>query len=181
MTDFGGHLKIGLVVSGGVAVFLIAIGQSPLVIVVGTVIALLSSLLPDIDVHSSIPRKWLGILFLGAFPILAIYTGVAIPWTESLISGFVGSLVDLGRQATRLGSFALLAVIGIIGAIGAGKLIDNAFTHRGITHSPLFAVVGGTVVTFISQMTMSVSIISSVVLGGVFTLGIFDHVYIGDN
>ncbi|MHC3382086.1 metal-dependent hydrolase [Haloarcula sp. H-GB5] len=141
MTDFEGHLKIGVVVSGLVAAGLIYNGQSPVVAGLGAALALVGSILPDIDIHSSIPRRYFGYLLLAGLPIAAIYAGVRVPGVNAFVANAVATFVGIGMELARLGGLVVLGVVGVGTAVGAGKLLDEGLTHRGFTHSPAFALI----------------------------------------
>ncbi|MGB9954717.1 metal-dependent hydrolase (plasmid) [Haloarcula marismortui] len=180
MTDFAGHLKIGVVISGLVAAGLIYIGQSPVVAGFAAVLALVGSILPDIDIHSSIPRRYFGYLLLTGLPIAAIYAGVTIPAVDTFVTDTVATLVGTGREIARVAGVAFLGVVGIGVALGAGKLLDDGLTHRGFTHSPVFALLLAVAVTALVTQFTGLKLQTGFLLGGGLAAGIAAHVYIGD-
>ena len=180
MTDFWGHLKIGIVVSGLVGAALIYNGQPPGVAGLVAALALVGSILPDIDVHSSIPRRYLGTLLLVVLPIAAIYAGVSVPGVNAFVANTVATLVGIGEEMARLAGFVLLAVVGLGAALGVGKLLDEGLTHRGFTHGPAFAIILAVGVAVLAQRFTGFEMYTSLLLGGGLAVGIAAHVYIGD-
>jgi membrane-bound metal-dependent hydrolase YbcI (DUF457 family) len=180
MTDFAGHLKIGAVVSGLVAVALLYTGQSPTVAGLAATLTLVGNILPDIDVHSSIPRRHFGTLLLVGLPIAAIYTGISVPGVDAFVANTVATIVGIGAEMARLTGFALLGIVGLGAALGVGKLLDEGLTHRGITHSLGFAIALAVGVAAFAQRYTGFETATGLLLGGGLAVGIAAHVYIGD-
>lgn len=179
MTDFTGHLKVGLVV-GGIGAGAVLFGGFPVTYAGGVfALILLTSILPDIDIHSSKPRQWLGILLLIAGIAVALRVGIDHPDVAMLIGDAVAAIVGFSRESAIALGRVLLIALGIGIALLVGHLLDEFTTHRGMTHSLGFGVAIGALLA--GTLFFQGFPVEAVGLAGVASVvGVGTHVYIGD-
>lgn len=181
MTNFEGHLRLGIIASIGVAAGALYTGLSLDLAAIAVVLTLLGSIIPDIDIHSSIPRRWLGAMLLVVGPVVAIYFGVSNPGVSRFVGGFVAEITGIGRELIQPAGLLILAVGGLGAAQVMGFSIDEFLTHRGITHSLGFAVIGALVTGALLESSFPISNKLALAVGGCFGLGVVVHIYIGDS
>lgn len=163
MGNFGEHVRAGAVV----ALFVVAAGaffDVPITfkfVAIGAVLALLGSIVPDIDAQSSIPRRYLGT----AVVVLA-----------------VGGAIWYGIQIPSLDTVQIIAMAGValVAAVVGLDLFDDLTTHRGFFHSIGFVALAGSVVYALTTMELGFSDQSALFLGACLAVGIVVHVYIID-
>lgn len=119
--------------------------------VTGMAVVLVGAMLPDIDHHASIPRRWLGTIgglaamlgwVLGTTYISAF---MATYFDSFLVGGIVVAVV------TYLGLTVLSPLFGLI-----GTMFNEALTHRGFTHSGLFVVLAIVGAYFFTDQIISI-------------------------
>jgi hypothetical protein len=113
-------------------------------------LVLIGNALPDIDSHSSIPRRMLGVC--GGIGLIFAYVAGA---------GVIARYVDqyLGGPLVGMAVIAVLVFLStfIIPPIlsAAGSAFDSLLTHRGVTHTIAFAVALGAVVYYTSDTSLA--------------------------
>ncbi|ELZ39312.1 hypothetical protein C471_08535 [Halorubrum saccharovorum DSM 1137] len=181
MTNFRGHLILGVVASVVVGGGMLYTGQSMQLTGIAVSLTLLGSILPDIDIHSSIPRRWLGALLLITVPLGAVYFGVINPNVSQFIGGLVVRSTGIGADLIQPVGLVVLGVVGVGTANLLGYGVDEILTHRGITHTLGFGIFGGLVVGVLLRSRLSLDPITALAIGACFAVGVAVHVYIGDS
>jgi len=100
-------------------------------------VLLLGSLLPDIDHQASIPRRVAG--RMGVVTVVASLIALLIfaPDTVALLGRVVNAL-GMGGNPSTLGTGVLVVGAAALLVTG-GETFDSVTTHRGFTHSYVFA------------------------------------------
>jgi len=179
MTGFEGHAIIGAVAGSLGAGAAVAIGYPPAYAGGAFIAIFITSLVPDIDVSTSVPRRWFSALLFFSGILVAWRIGAPSlantqqPWTPA------SALVVLTENYSQLVGVVGLTVVGIVGAYLIGCVFDVVTTHRGFMHSLGFGVLLGSVFTIL--LIDQNFPIDTALLGGVTpVLGVASHVYIGD-
>jgi len=146
MGDYADHLRAavlaGIVLAGIAGYVLYSRKYSMQMVGVGSVVmfalVVVFGIAPDVDVGSSIPRRYLGYLLVGSLPAVALYKvyterSIAVSVGEQVLA-FVG-LGDVPPVVAGSGVFVLGAV-GVAKSAGYG--LDELSTHRGLLHSVYF-------------------------------------------
>ena len=93
---------------------------------------------PDIDVGSSIPRRYLGSILLAALPAVTLYKMYTDPSIAVSVGEQVLAFVGLGNVPPIIAG----SVVSLVGAVGVAKFagfgLDELSTHRGLLHSVYF-------------------------------------------
>jgi len=144
-------------------------------------LTLLGSIIPDIDIHSSIPRRWLGVLLIVTVPLGAVYFGVINPNVSQFFGGLVVQLTGIGNNLAQPAGLVALGLVGVGAANLLGYGVDEILTHRGITHTLSFGVAGGIIVGMLLRSGLSLDTGTALAIGGCFAVGVIVHVYIGDS
>lgn len=111
------------------------------VVMFGLIVVL--GVVPDIDVHSSIPRRYLGYVLLAALPVGVLYKIYTEPSIAISVGEQVLAFVGLGDVPPIVAGSGVLAVAAVGVAKSAGYGLDELSTHRGMLHNIYFwAVVG---------------------------------------
>ncbi|ELZ81792.1 hypothetical protein C453_17289 [Haloferax elongans ATCC BAA-1513] len=153
MGDYSEHLRAAIlagVVLAGIAgyvlysreysVQMVSVGSA---VMFGLVVVL--GIAPDIDVSSSIPRRYLGYVLVGSLPAGALYMVYTDPSIAVSVGEQVLALVGLGDVPPVVIGCGVL-VVGAVGlAKSAGYGLDELSTHRGLLHSVYFWAVLGIV------------------------------------
>jgi len=187
MTDFTEHFRLGVV--GGIllaaAAVWITLNQGynlELALKAGGLgfgIVVIGSVIPDIDHHASIPRRYLGHLFIFG----------AIAAAVVLVRDAPGFVTDIGAMIIPLGlpqflqpgmGGVMLLLAALVIALLLGALTDAITTHRGITHSVGFALLFGGVAATGIYYTIELPIIITLLLGCLGAGGVLIHTKIGD-
>lgn len=188
MTDFRGHLRLGAV--GGFVLAVVAVwvtrnqGYSPeLALKVGGFgfgIVVVGSVLPDIDHHSSIPRKYLGYLFvIGSLAAVALLANDT-PGLVTDVGAIIVPALGLPQFLSPSTGIVVLLVAALVFALLLGRLIDTVTTHRGVTHSVGFALLFGLVAAGSLHQALGLPIIVTLLLGCLGAGGVLIHTKIGD-
>ncbi len=191
MGDFQAHFRAGVIGAAVAAIAALSYGigralAAPTVaaLTVGVFAAtLVGSVIPDVDVHSSIPRRYFGRLLvvagvgIGAFfaldnPAMATAIGAGLAGTIGLASPPVGSAAIVGG--------GLLLVLGLIAAKAAGYAIDEFTTHRGFAHSLAFAGLFGAGVAVLASQLPLFPLSLAGLIGVAGTIGVVIHTRIVD-
>lgn len=180
MGDFDEHLLIGAVVG---LVLCIGIGFATSdwkLAAIGGGLALVASLVPDVDAQSSIPRRYLGYMIVFGCLGLAAWVGVEFSGFTTAMGAWTASIVGLGADlALPLGIGGVL-VAGLGAAYFTGGLIDENTKHRGLLHSPEAALVAGAVAAGALLYLDVLAARDSALVGGAIVAGYLSHIYIGD-
>jgi len=146
MGDYEDHLRAavvaGLLLAGVVGYVLYSREYSMQMIGLGSVVMfgliVIFGIAPDIDVWSSIPRRYLGYLLVGGLPAGALYKVYTDPSIAVSIGEYMLAIVGLGEvPPIVVGSIVL--VVGSVGvAQSAGYGLDELTRHRGLLHSVSF-------------------------------------------
>lgn len=179
MTDFKGHLKIGVcaaIFSGSAALYA-GFSLDPVLVFSGAII--ITSVLPDVDIHSSKPRQFLGTILLMGGIVGAVWVGFNRRSLVEFIGGWISSIVGLGAEIASSTVWIILVLAGGGVAMVAGKLLDEMTTHRGITHTLGFGVVLGSILAG-SLAWHGIGQNLTLLVGIAPVIGVGAHVYIGD-
>lgn len=191
MGDFQAHFRAGVI---GAAVTAIAalsygIGRGLAVSTIATLTVgvfaatLVGSVIPDVDVHSSIPRRYFGRLLVvagvgvGGFfaldnPTMATTIGAGLAGVIGLANPPVGSAAIVGG--------GLLLALGLLVAKAAGYALDEFTTHRGFAHSLAFAGLFGAGVAFLTSQISLFTLSLAGLVGVAGTIGVVIHTRIVD-
>ncbi len=191
MGDFQAHFRAGVI---GAAVTAIAalsygIGRGLAVSTIATLTVgvfaatLVGSVIPDVDVHSSIPRRYFGRLLVvagvgvGGFfaldnPTMATTIGAGLAGVIGLANPPVGSAAIVGG--------GLLLALGLLVAKAAGYALDEFTTHRGFAHSLAFAGLFGAGVAFLTSQISLFTLSLAGLVGIAGTIGVVIHTRIVD-
>ncbi len=191
MGDFQAHFRAGVI---GAAVTAIAalsygIGRGLAVSTIATLTVgvfaatLVGSVIPDVDVHSSIPRRYFGRLLVvagvgvGGFfaldnPTMATTIGAGLAGVIGLANPPVGSAAIVGG--------GLLLALGLLVAKAAGYALDEFTTHRGFAHSLAFAGLFGAGVAFLASQISLFTLSLAGLVGIAGTIGVVIHTRIVD-
>ncbi len=180
MALYEGHQKWGIIYSilafvMGIAVSLesnLAVADS-LIIGGGSAVAGYTTstwLSPDIDHQDSNPRDNLQLLLYGSAAGMVFWLLSSRPAVAKEAGQLVNGTTPILAIPPFLAGAALLSILGFVGAVGAGKTIDEATTHRGITHSWVYSlvmfaaavVVVDTFATYPLEIVLFVGVISAV-------------------
>lgn len=151
-------------------------------------LVMLGAILPDIDHHASIPRKWLGVL--GGITAISGWV-MGTVYISAIMTRFFDSLILGGIVVAGL-SFVGSSMLPVILAV-AGSLFDFVLTHRGITHTLFFALLCSLAVyyfipIFLNQFGDQIPALLNqfgietltenmrVILGGAIGIGILKHI-----
>ncbi len=179
MTNFSGHLKIGIIVAVVSALIVLLVGFTPAQTTVLAALIVVTSVLPDIDHQDSKPRQYLGYLLLIGSAVGALWLGTVRFQFATVISGFLSSIIGIGYNIASSLSVVLLIIAGLAVAVGSGWILDEYSTHRGGTHSLLFGVVLGIIFAgVIWRVGLGTDYLWLGLVGSV--IGVAAHVYIGD-
>jgi hypothetical protein len=183
MPGFEEHLSSGRQVGVilGAIVFILGISEGfefwPLIALSVFVVlsSIVGSILPDIDHHASIPRRRLG--ELAALLIFLIALIIVLDFIEILASSF--TLLDNFFGLGLL--FAIIICARIMSSTGRiGELFDSLITHRGITHTTLFAFVIAIAVGWIIKIKLNLRSIPqdfvALSIGVAFFVGVLTHI-----
>lgn len=175
MSGFGTHFKLGLLAAlvavPSVTYWLYSNGAvtatNELLVfaAIGFVSVVVLSTAPDVDVWSSIPRRYLGLVLTGVAMAAPIYLIYSDPALLHAVGGWV--VVQLGLEGVPilLVGAAVVLVAALLAAKSIGYGLDEFISHRGILHSPWFAVASGLVVFAVVVYYSLVPTIAAVVLG----------------
>lgn len=188
MTDFRGHLRLGAV--GGlvlaVAAAWVTLNQGyPLELAIkigglGLGIVVVGSVLPDIDHHSSIPRKYLGYLFVvGAMVVVALRANDT-PRLVADVGAMVVPALGLPQFLSPSIGIGVLLVTALVFALLLGTFVDTITTHRGFTHSVGFAFLFGLAAAGSLYQILGLPITVTLLLGCLGAGGVLIHTKIGD-
>jgi hypothetical protein len=179
MTDFDGHLKIGLAAAIVCAAVAFGIGFSPVIAGAFAVLIIVTSLLPDIDIHSSIPRRYAGYLLMIVGVGGTLWVGTVQYPVVDLLGGLIASVVGIGTTVGQGFGVVVLIVVGLVIAVAGGKTLDEGLTHRGRTHTITFGIVlGGLLAGGLWWQGVRGDGLLVAIIGPV--IGVGAHVYIGD-
>lgn len=179
MTDINGHLTLGLLAAVVIGGGLLSAGFGAAISGAAATIVLLTSLVPDIDIHSSVPRRVLGQLLKIGLPIVAIVVGLNTPAVMRPVNGLIQSLISVGQQAALVIGIALLGSVGLVAAYASGEALDELTTHRGFTHSLLFGGLIGAVLFWVTTTRVGLSTNQGLLIGTMAIIGVGVHL-LGD-
>lgn len=180
MTDFDGHLKIGVATASVCALIAIRFGFQPAIVGVFTVLIVVTSLLPDIDIHSSIPRRYFGYVLLIGGVAGTLWVGIVEYQVLDFFSRVITSTVGVGIEIAQTIGVVLLIAVGLLLAVTAGEMVDKRLTHRGRTHTLTFGILLGVITAGglwwqgFSGDRLLLAFIAPVI-------GVGAHVYVGDS
>ncbi len=171
--NFKQHIAFGIVT--GIAfslIFLLYEGLSWL-FVFPLLLAILGSVLPDIDHHASIPFKTLKIFvfilsFSAIFILIAGHSEILKPATEKISEIFP----DLPTEIIKFSQIALISLAIGIPAVIILKIIKPP--HRGVTHKKMFGIFIAFLLFFFFYFTFSYQNFS-VISALSFLTGFFSH------
>lgn len=179
MTDINGHLTLGIVAAVVIGGALLAAGFGATIAASAAIVVVVTSLAPDIDIHSSIPRRVLGQLLMLSLPIVAIVFGLNTPAVVRPVNGFIQSLISVKQQAALVFGVVLLGGVGLVAAYASGKALDEFTTHRGFTHSLLFGGLIGAGIFWVTTTRVGLSTNQGLLLGAMAIIGVGVHL-LGD-
>ncbi len=192
MGDFGQHFRAGLFTAAIATVITLSYGVgrglsvSWLVITASGVFLslLVGSVIPDIDVHSSIPRRYFGQVLLFAGVGVAGLFAIGNPTLAQSLGRQTAALVGLdstgGTVSVEFIGGGLLLVSGLVAAKLIGYGIDTITTHRGFVHSIGFAVLYGAAVFAAATQIPPVELLAAGIIGGAGTAGVLVHTRVVD-
>ena len=142
MSDFEEHLRKGVVgvsIIGIAATYFLFQDRMAEFFLPFVVLGAVGAVLPDIDIHSSKPRRMLGTFSIVGLHIASLW----LVFTDNIVK-----LTLLDFAESTLNSFArgvptelkLLVIFVVFGAIVLkfGRyILDSVIDHRGILHSPM--------------------------------------------
>lgn len=134
--------RTGAVIAGICVVLLGLENNHPLAPIIqaailSAILVWIFSLVPDVDHHASKPRKALGHIAGAAAIGIAVAIILWYPSEVTALGEILASL-GVGGSPSTLGQVAvLISGVGILAA--GGSVFDNLLTHRGFTHSVVFA------------------------------------------
>ncbi|CEG12673.1 membrane hypothetical protein [groundwater metagenome] len=171
--NFKQHIAFGIVT--GIAfslIFLLYEGLSWL-FVFPLLLAILGSVLPDIDHHASIPFRTLKIFvfilsFSAIFILIAGHSEILKPATEKISEIFP----DLPTEIIKFSQIALISLAIGIPAVIILKIIKPP--HRGVTHKKMFGIFIAFLLFFFFYFTFSYQNFS-VISALSFLTGFFSH------
>lgn len=188
MGGFEEHFRAGIIAAffAGAVVASYGLGEGftldvLVIVTAGTIVAvLIGSLIPDIDVHSSIPRRYVGRLFTIISVLLAGGFAAGNPETTRMIGQRLTT--PLGREDVSVEFLGGLTILlsGIVAAKVAGYLLDALTTHRGFTHSIQFAVLFGAAIFVGATQLPQLALLHAGILGGAGTVGVLVHTAVVD-
>lgn len=179
MTDINGHLTLGLLAAVVIGGGLLAAGLGVTIAGSAAIVVVLTSLIPDIDIHSSIPRRVLGQLLKIGLPIVAIVVGLNTPAVMRPVNGFIQSLISVGQQVALVIGIALLGGVGLVAAYASGEALDEFTTHRGFTHSLFFGGLIGAGLFWVTTTRVGLSTNQGLLIGAMAIIGVGVHL-LGD-
>ncbi len=191
MGDFQAHLRAGAIGAtvAAVAALSYGIGRQLAVPTVAVLTAgvfaatLVGSIVPDVDVHSSIPRRYAGRLLVVAGTGVAAFFALDNPATATAIGSGLAGAVGLANppvgSAAVVGGGLLLAG-GLGAAKAAGYALDELTTHRGFVHSLSFAGLFGAGVALLASQVPIFSLPLAGAVGAAGTIGVVIHIRIVD-
>lgn len=142
MSGFEEHLRKGVVgvsVIGILGTYLLFQDRMIEFLLPFLIFGAVGAVLPDIDIHSSKPRRMLGTFSVIGLPIASLW----LVFTENIIKEIL-----LNFAADSLNSVAptvplkvkLLVVFIILGGVllrFGGYILDSVIDHRGVLHNPM--------------------------------------------
>jgi hypothetical protein len=147
---------------------------------IGFGIVMVGSVLPDIDHHSSIPRKYLGYLFVfGSIAAVALLAN-DIPGLKTDVGLMMVPALGLPQSLSPVIGIGVLVGAALVFALLLGSLVDTMTTHRGFTHSAGFALLFGLAAAGSLYYTLELPIIVTFLLGCLGVGGVLIHTQIGD-
>lgn len=190
MGDFEEHRRTailaGLIVAidGGYVLYLlgyplriIALGSG--LLFVGTVIV---GLAPDIDVWSSVPRRYFGYGLLAGLPAGAVYQVYTNPDLAIAVGHQLVALVGINEVPPIVaGSTVFVAgAVGVAKSVGYG--VDEYVTHRGRFHTMSFwaaiGAIGGGVGHLYYDVPLVIAVVSvvGVIIGAMVHIKVVDEI-----
>lgn len=183
MSGFGTHLRVAVGAGTVGAALVYYTGQKSGLSLMNTIeialaaflLTVFAGVLPDVDVHSSIPRRLLGKAIL---PVVGIGTIVYAFLHPSILDPVVSGLLQIvpGLPNPHTIGVGLLASIALVGATAFGSLFDSITVHRGFFHSPILGVALGLVVASVLIGTDVTNLFVAGSVGLVVTGGFFSHI-----
>jgi hypothetical protein len=188
MADFEEHRRAailaGLIISidGGYILFVLGyqlatIGVASVLLFAVTVVV---GLAPDIDVWSSIPRRYFGYILLAGLPVGAIYKVVTEPELAVSVGESLWSIVGINPAPPVLAGSAFF----VVGAVGIAKVVgysvDEFVTHRGRFHTVSFWATIGTICGTVGHLYYDVPFVIAAVVGVAVVIGAIVHIKIVD-
>lgn len=101
-------------------------------------LTVVAGLAPDVDVSSSIPRRYLGKVVLGVTVGGVAYTVITTPGVAVTIGDALLGIVGLSGIPPIVAGGITLGVGSLVGAKSAGYGLDEVTTHRGWLHTVWF-------------------------------------------
>jgi len=182
MTDFGAILCSGSIDERRCWTGMLYNGLGIQLTGIAVSLTLLGSIIPDIDIHSSIPRRWLGVLLIVTVPLGAVYFGVINPNVSQFFGGLVVQLTGIGNNLAQPAGLVALGLFGVGAANLLGYGVDEILTHRGITHTLSFGDRWRNNCRHVERDQAFLLTLVLPAIGGCFGgVGVIVHVYIGDS
>ena len=185
MGGFDEHVRAGAIVAIVAAaltgIYAIKKGYTlrTIAILIGGVftVLLIGSVIPDIDIHSSIPRRYLGKILIGTAVVGALFVSVQNPWIPRMVGLKLVTALGLTElPVSVVGSSVLVVGLAAV-AKGAGHSLDELLTHRGITHTVGFAVFFGGIALLLSRRSLSLEIKHAMIIGAAGVVGVLVHTH----
>lgn len=179
MTNFEGHLRIGVTIATICAIGAFYVGFSLISVMIFFLGIIITSLLPDIDIHSSKPRRYFGILLVVGCMAGAAWIGTSHRIMAELIGGMIVSTIGIGKEAASGAGLLMLIFAGAVVAVACGSLLDNMTVHRGRTHTLSFGIMFG---VLLAGVLWWYGVGENLILlaGLAPVIGVGSHVYVGD-
>lgn len=182
MGDFSEHLRASIILGFITVAAVLYLGLTTNIpveqilkgVILAFVLVVILGVISDTDVHSSIPRRYMGHFLIGSALLGTFWVVMKDPSLVTDIGWAMVTAVGLDGIPPLLLGGVLLGGGSLALAIATGNFWDAITTHRGLLHSPLFAIICG---VFAAGASLFVAGLPTLI-SGIIGLGGFGAVFV---